>query len=78
MLVGDLVALELPGKSPTLLDGALRWSTFTTTGTTLFFLPGSLQLIRGPLVFEFDANGDATITIVSSSVTDVCTVLSDP
>lgn len=52
--------------------------TFTTTGTTLFFLPGSLQLIRGPLVLEFDANGDATITIVSSSVTDVCTVLSDP
>jgi hypothetical protein len=52
-------------------------ATFITNGNTLFFLPGSLQLVHGPIVFDIDANGDANITVVSSAVTDVCAVLSD-
>jgi hypothetical protein len=53
-------------------------ATFITNGNTLFFLPGSVQLIHGPIVFDIDSNGDATITVVSSGVTDVCAILSDP
>jgi hypothetical protein len=50
-------------------------ATFISRGITLFFLPGSLELIRGPIVFEIDAEGNADITVVSSSVTDVCAIL---
>lgn len=53
-------------------------ATFITNGNTLFFFPGSLELIHGPIVFEFDPEGNADIAVVSSSVTDVCAILSDP
>ena len=53
-------------------------ATFISNGNTLFFLPGSLQLVHGPIVFDIEASGDVTITIVSRGVTDVCAVLADP
>jgi hypothetical protein len=47
--------------------------TFVSTGGTILIDPGSLLYVHGPIVF--DASGR---TIVSSSVTDMCAVLSDP
>jgi len=46
--------------------------TFVSTGGTILIDPGSLLYVHGPIVF--DANGR---TIISSSVTDMCAVLSD-
>jgi hypothetical protein len=74
---GKTLSVNLSGQgsfSPN-PDGS---ATLILNGNTLFFLPGSLQLIHGPVVLDFDSNGDATITVVSSSVTDVCAILADP
>ena len=50
---------------------------FTARGVTLLIDPGSLQLIAGPILFEFDANGNVIgQTVVSNSAKDVCAALS--
>jgi hypothetical protein len=48
-------------------------NVFVSTGGTILIDPGSLLYVHGPIIF--DASGR---TIVSSSVTDMCAVLSDP
>jgi hypothetical protein len=74
---GKSLSINLSGQG-SFTPNSEGGGTFVSTGATLFFLPGSLQLIHGPIVFEFDPEGNADITIVSSSVTDVCAILADP
>lgn len=74
---GKSISINLSGQA-TFKPHPDGSATFIARGTTLFFLPGSLELIHGPIVFEFDAAGDADITVVSRSVTDVCAILADP
>jgi hypothetical protein len=74
---GKTLNINLSGQA-SFKPNAEGGGTFTTTGTTLFFLPGSLELIHGPIVFEIDPEGNADIRVVSSSVTDVCAILADP
>ncbi len=68
------VNLSGQGVSTPNPDGS---GTFTTTGNTLLSDLGSLRLIAGPIVFEFDTNGNLiSRTIVSQSAKDVCAALS--
>jgi hypothetical protein len=66
---GKSITLNLSGQS--MFDPTT--GVFSTTGTTVLADQGALLLVHGPIIF--DAQGR---TIISSSVTDLCAVLSDP
>jgi hypothetical protein len=63
------ISLNLSGQSK--FDPAT--GVFSTTGTTVLSDPGSLVLVHGPIIFDPQGR-----TIISSSVTDLCEVLSSP
>jgi hypothetical protein len=66
---GKSTHINLSGQG--MFDAATN--VFVSTGGTILIEPGSLLYVHGPIIF--DASGR---TIVSSSVTDMCAVLSDP
>jgi hypothetical protein len=66
---GKSISVNLSGQF--MFDPAT--GVFSTTGTTILADQGALTLVHGPIIF--DAQGR---TIISSSVTDLCAVLSDP
>jgi hypothetical protein len=57
---GKTLNINLSGQA-SFTPNAEGGATFITTGTTLFSGPGSLELIHGPIVFEFDPEGNADI-----------------
>src|SRR5215213_450675 len=49
------------------------------SGSSLIFLPGVLELTRGPIVLTFDEEGNLISFVkTSSSSVDLCAVLADP
>jgi hypothetical protein len=68
---GKSMLLNVSGPSINSADA----STFSLSGTSIIWLPGSLLLTKGPVTFASDAEGNVTFTATSRGGINLCTAL---